>query len=43
MMASTHYLNDILEVMEAIELFVEGMEFEDFRRGDKTSSAVLRM
>jgi len=28
--------------MEAIERFVEGMEFEDFKMDDKTSSAVIR-
>jgi len=39
---STLYLNDILEAMNAIERFVEGMEFEDFKKDDKTSSAVLR-
>lgn len=36
------YLTDILEAMEAIERFVEGMEFEDFKVDDKTSSAVIR-
>jgi len=36
------YLKDILKAMEAIEGFVEGMEFEDFKRDDKTSSAVIR-
>lgn len=36
------YLKDILDAMEAIERFVEGMEFEDFKRDDKTSSAVIR-
>ena len=35
-------MNDILEAMNAIERFVEGMEFEDFKMDDKTSSAVLR-
>ncbi len=38
----TLYLKDILEAMEAIERFVEGMEFEYFKSDDKTSSAVLR-
>ena len=38
----TLYLKDILEAMEAIERFVEGMEFEDFKMDDKTSSAVIR-
>jgi len=36
------YLTDILEAMEAIERFVEGMKFEDFKADDKTSSAVIR-
>ena len=38
----TLYLKDILEAMDAIERFVEGMEFEDFKMDDKTSSAVIR-
>jgi len=36
------YLKDILEAMEAVEGFVEGMEFKKFQRDDKTSSAVIR-
>jgi uncharacterized protein with HEPN domain len=36
------YLADILEAMVAIERFVEGMDFETFRKDDKTSSAVIR-
>lgn len=36
------YLKDILDAMESIELFVEGMEFEEFKADDKTSSAVIR-
>ncbi|MCL0040685.1 DUF86 domain-containing protein [Thermodesulfovibrionales bacterium] len=36
------YLKDIFEAMEAIEGFVEGMEFDDFKSDDKTSSAVIR-
>lgn len=38
----TLYLRDILDAMEAIEEFVEGMEFENFNRDDKTTSAVIR-
>lgn len=38
----TIYLKDILEAMEAIEKFVEGMELEGFKDDDKTSSAVIR-
>ncbi len=36
------YLKDILEAMTAIESFTEGISFEDFRKDDKTSSAVIR-
>ncbi len=36
------YFKDILEAMAAIEKFVAGMEFEDFKNDDKTSSAVIR-
>jgi uncharacterized protein with HEPN domain len=36
------YLYDILQAIEAIERFVEGMTFEDFTDDDKTASAVLR-
>ena len=36
------YLTDILECLDAIESFVEGMSFEDFKQDDKTSSAVIR-
>ncbi|ABR31536.1 hypothetical protein SU69_08580 [Thermosipho melanesiensis] len=36
------YVNDILDAILAIEKFVEGMNFEKFKRDDKTSSAVIR-
>jgi len=36
------YLSDILKALEAIESFVEGLSFEDFKKDDKTSSAVIR-
>ena len=36
------YLKDILEAMASIEKFVAGMEFEDFKNDDRTSSAVIR-
>jgi uncharacterized protein with HEPN domain len=36
------YLYDILQAIEAIEGFVKGMSFEDLKKDDKTSSAVLR-
>jgi len=39
---SSLYLKDILATIEAIEAFVEDMDFESFRDDDKTSSAVIR-
>lgn len=36
------YLQDILDAIESIEHFVEGMGFEEFRADDKTASAVIR-
>lgn len=36
------FLKDIIQAMEAIEKFVEGMDFEKFIGDDKTSSAVIR-
>ena len=36
------FLKDVINAMEAIESFVEGMDFEDFVEDDKTSSAVIR-
>jgi uncharacterized protein with HEPN domain len=36
------YLRDILDAMLAIEVFVEGMDFDAFKEDDKTSSAVIR-
>ncbi len=36
------YLSDILEAIAAIERFVEGLEFEDFKKNDEKSSAVIR-
>lgn len=36
------YMQDILEAMQAIEAFVENIEFEDFQNDDKTLSAVIR-
>jgi uncharacterized protein with HEPN domain len=36
------YLKDILAALESIEGFVEGMDFESFKKDDKTSSAVVR-
>ncbi len=38
----TIYLNDIREAINSIEIFVEGMTFEEFKNDDKTSSAVIR-
>ncbi len=36
------FLRDIIDAMKAIENFVEGMNFNDFIKDDKTSSAVIR-
>ena len=36
------YLKDILEAMESIEKFTKGMDFDDFRKDDKTISAIIR-
>lgn len=38
---SSLYIKDILESMEKIEEFIQGMSFEDFTKDDKTSSAVI--
>jgi uncharacterized protein with HEPN domain len=38
----TLYLKDILEAMEAIERFTEGIDVETFCRDDMRSSAVIR-
>ena len=36
------FLRDIIDAMNAIEEFVEGMDFEAFLVDDKTTSAVIR-
>lgn len=36
------YLYDILQAIEAIENFVKEMSLEDFKKDDKTASAVMR-
>jgi uncharacterized protein with HEPN domain len=36
------YLQDIIGAMLAIEQFVEGISFDEFKTDDKTSSAVIR-
>jgi uncharacterized protein with HEPN domain len=36
------YLRDIIEAMESIEQFIEGMDFEEFNQDDMISSAVIR-
>lgn len=38
----TIYLKDILGAMESIERFIEGMNLDNFKADDKTSSAVIR-
>lgn len=36
------YLKDIFDAMESIENFVKRMGFEEFRKDDKTASAIIR-
>ncbi|MGY4707502.1 HepT-like ribonuclease domain-containing protein [Candidatus Bipolaricaulota sp. J31] len=36
------YLRDILEMMEKIEAFIRGMDFDEFERDEKTNFAVFR-
>lgn len=36
------YLQDILSALESIENFLEGISFEQFKKDDKTTSAVIR-
>ena len=36
------YLKDILDAIEAIERFTEGIDYEAFRQDDMRSSAVIR-
>ena len=36
------YLKDILEAMSSIERFVMGVDFEDFKKNDEKSSAVIK-
>lgn len=36
------YLKDIIDAMNSIEAFVEGMSLETFQADDKTTSAVIR-
>ncbi|MCX9082830.1 MAG: DUF86 domain-containing protein [Candidatus Methanoperedens sp.] len=36
------YLKDILEAMSSIERFVTGVDFEDFKKNDEKSSAVIK-
>ena len=38
----TIYLKDIIEAMEAIEKFVDGIDFDRFQGDDLISSAVIR-
>ena len=38
----TIFLKDIIAAMDAIESFVEGMDYEDFVENDLVSSAVIR-
>jgi len=36
------YLKDIFNALESIEKFIQDMNFEEFKKDDKTSSAVIR-
>jgi uncharacterized protein with HEPN domain len=36
------YIKDILQSIRQIESFVEGIQYEEFRKDDKTASAVIR-
>jgi uncharacterized protein with HEPN domain len=36
------YIKDIIDAMETLEKFIEGMDFEEFRGDDKTTSAAIR-
>jgi len=36
------YLKDMLENMSKAENFIEGLSYEEFKRDEKTSYAVLR-
>jgi len=36
------YIKDILNAIDSIEQFIEGMKYEDFIKDDKTTSAVIR-
>src|SRR3989338_5948019 len=36
------FVKDIISAMNDIEKFVEGMNFDEFKKDDKTSSAVIR-
>ena len=36
------YIKDIFEAMSAVQIFVEGMDFDAFVADDKTASAVVR-
>ncbi len=38
----TLYIKDILDAINAIEKFVEGMDLVEFKEDVKTSSAVIR-
>jgi uncharacterized protein with HEPN domain len=36
------YVEDILDCINKVEIFVEGMNFQQFVQDDKTTSAVIR-
>lgn len=39
---SSLYIKDIIDAINKVEEFVENMDFDDFIKDDKTSSAVIR-
>ena len=42
MRKSSLYIKDIIDAITKIEEFIEGMSYQEFVNGDKTSSAVIR-
>lgn len=36
------YLDDIIDTIDKVELFIQGMDFEQFAKDDKTVFAVIR-
>jgi uncharacterized protein with HEPN domain len=40
--SSEDYLQDILDAMNKVEDFIQGMDFDEFSNDDKTAFAVIR-